>query len=176
MSWANGLLFLGFATVHGKQHKPFTDAQSRFEAVRLLSSQLATSVLCLITDGMDQAKFKCPRVVGRRSKHLDSLYRPTLHCTGVWCHGVRLFLWLANEDVKKDSVTQCELIFRSLSIILQTHSQLPLGCHLQADNCFRENKNQYVGAAMMLLVILQVFRWTSIGFLRTGHSCLGETS
>ena len=135
-----------------------------------LSTELSSSVLCCIADGMDQAKFRCPKVKGRPSKSLEALYRPTLHCAGFWIHGHQLRLTVANEDLKKDSVTQLELMFLALSSLREQHNKLPLIFHLQQDNCFREGKNQYVGAAMILLVILKVFRGTALGYLRTGHS------
>ena len=85
-------------------------------------------------------------------------------------HGHSFSFHVANEDVKKDSVTQAELLFLNLSSLLETHAKLPLILHLQQDNCYREGKNQYVCAAMILLVVLGVFRATCLGFLRTGHS------
>lgn len=137
-----------------------------------LAACLATSVLCAILDGMDQSKFRCPKLTRRPSKNVEALYRPTLHCSGVWQHGFRFSFHVSNEDVKKDSTTQLELLFLNISSLLDTHSKLPLVLHIQQDNCFREGKNQYVCAAMILLVILKVFRATCLGYLRSGHSRL----
>lgn len=135
-----------------------------------LATATASSVLCCIIDGMDQSKFRCPRLTTRPSKNVEVLYRPTLHCSGVLIHGHSFSFHVANEDVKKDSVTQAELLFLNLSSLLETHAKLPLILHLQQDNCYREGKNQYVCAAMILLVVLGVFRATCLGFLGTGHS------
>ena len=52
----------------------------------------------------------------------------------------------------------------------KTNHQLPLGLHIQADNCSREGKNQYVIKWCALNVLIGTFRWISLGFLRTGHS------
>lgn len=135
-----------------------------------LSTATASSVLCIIIDGMDQSKFRCPRLTTRPSKHVEVLYRPTLHCSGVLIHGHSFSFHIANEDLKKDSTTQAELLFLNLSSLLETNSKLPLILHLQQDNCYREGKNQYICAAMILMVVLRVFRATCLGFLRTGHS------
>ena len=135
-----------------------------------LTTSLSSSLLCCIADGMDQSKFRCPKVKGRPSKALEALYGPTLHCSGFWIHGHQLRFSICNEDVRKDSTTQLELLFLALSSLREHHSKLPLVLHLQQDNCFREGKNQFVAAAMILLVILRVFKATACGFLRTGHS------
>lgn len=133
---------------------------------------MASSVLCCIIDGMDQAKFRCPKLRTRPSKYVEALYRPTLHCSGVWIHGAQFSFHVANEDVKKDSTTQLETLFLNLSMLLDSHTQLPLVLRVQQDNCFREGKNQYVCAAMILVVVLKVFRASCLGYLRTGHSNL----
>ena len=44
-------------------------------------------ILHIRIDGMDQAKFRCPRNMAS-SKGWASLWRPTLHCVGVLAEGV----------------------------------------------------------------------------------------
>ena len=119
---------------------------------------------------MDQAKFRLPKLTSRPSKAMEVLYRPTLHVVGCWFQGARLGFYISNEEVRKDSCTQLEVIFRSLSDLVQEHGQLPLTFHLQQDNCYREGKNQFVASAMILLVACKVFRATTLGYLRSGHS------
>ena len=50
------------------------------------ASVLASSVLSVIEDGMDQAKFRVPRVLVR-SHAFERLLRPALHVQGIWAHG-----------------------------------------------------------------------------------------
>lgn len=126
--------------------------------------------MTIIQDGMDQSKLKCPRVKERSSKMFDSLFRPALHLVASWVHGYILNFAVSDADLKKDSVTQIEIISRSLSSMYDDLGTLPSGFHLQQDNCYREGKNQYALAFMCLLVILNVFRWTVSGFLRSAHS------
>ena len=45
-----------------------------------------------------------------------------------------------------------------------------MGLHLQQDNTSREGKNQYIIRFAIMLILLGVFRWVTLGFLRTGHS------
>ena len=118
---------------------------------------------------MDQSKFRIPRVRLRRfPKLMEALYRPTLHLVGCWLHGHRLDLAVADEDLKKNSETQIDIIARAIDGLFE-HITLPLGFHLQQDNCYREGKNRFVVSFMVLLVSMGIFRWTSMGFLRKGH-------
>jgi hypothetical protein len=129
-----------------------------------------SNMLCMIVDGMDQAKFKSPRVKERYSKLFAKLFKPTLHVAASWIHGQLLTFFVGEADVKKDSNSQLEIISRSLSQMYNEIKSLPAGFELQQDNCYREGKNQYVMAYLLLLVILEVFRWTVAGYLRPGHS------
>jgi hypothetical protein len=50
-----------------------------------------------------------------------------------------------DEDVKKKSETQIEVLTRTLSDALENAGGvMPLGLHLQQDNCVREGKNQWM--------------------------------
>ena len=131
-----------------------------------------SSVACIIVDGMDQSKLRTPRFGHLRiSKLLEQVFRPTLHLAGVWIHGSELYLPISDESLKKDSETQIEMMARSLSALCRLGpGRLPLGCHIQADNCFREGKNQYIACFLLLLTVIGAFRFTSMGFLRTAHS------
>jgi hypothetical protein len=132
---------------------------------------MAESVITLIIDGMDQSKFRVPRqLFGRKAKLLTKLYRPALHVTGAWVHGCFLDMIVSDEDLKNDSETQLEVLARCLNDILGLRKCLPLGLHLQQDNCCREGKNQWVWAFLLMLVIIRVFRFSVGGYLRPGHS------
>ena len=77
---------------------------------------------------------------------------------------------ISDADLKKDCNTQIEMIVRALSELYTGNHDLPSGYILQQDNCFREGKNQFMISFMLLLVILGIFRFTMMGFLRPGHS------
>ena len=131
----------------------------------MLTTSVASNTLCINIDGMDQSKFRVPRV-GRISqpKMLQALFRPTLHVTGSWAHGHRLSLWVSDEDLRKDSTTQQEVLSRTLTDVYQRFGSLPMGCCLQQDNCYREGKNRHIVSHMVLLVALRCFRFCVCNF------------
>ena len=138
---------------------------------RVLQTDLSSSILTVIMDGMDQAKLRVPRHGYQRvTKTVEKVFRPALHLAATWLHGVKLHMAVTDEDIKKNSDTQQEMLTRALCSLLKQCTSLPLGFHLQQDNCFREGKNQFVANFMIMLVALGVFRWTSMGYLRTAHS------
>ena len=128
------------------------------------------SILTIISDGMDQSKFRVPRWEGIRVKALDKFPRPALHVTGCWAHGHALHLAVSNPDVPKDSNANIEVLARMLDTILLCNKSLPHHLHWQLDNSARENKNQKVFRFCMLLVNRGVFRSMSLHFLRKGHT------
>ena len=65
-------------------------------------------------DGMDQAKFRCPRNICN-AKELESLWRPVLHVTGVLTEGIGDFYYIAEADCKKNSDMNCQC----LSLVLE---------------------------------------------------------
>lgn len=125
--------------------------------------------MALIVDGVDQAKFRTPRVI-TKGHALDSLVRPALHVQGAWCHGFGYHLAVADADMLKDTNNNVEVISRLLSKIYDEHRGLPQGLHLQQDNTSRECKNQYIVNWAAKLVALRVFKWVTLAYLTTGHT------
>ena len=66
----------------------------------------SSSVLLLTLDGMDQAKFRCPRSNLFGNKHLDDLFRPQLRCVCGLVPGVMEYYCLLESDITHDSSTQ----------------------------------------------------------------------
>jgi Fe-S cluster assembly iron-binding protein IscA len=79
----------------------------------------------MIVDGIDQAKFRIPRVL-QKTHALDRLLRPALHVQGAWCHGFGYHLAVADADMPKDTNNNIEVIARLLSHIYLSHHGLPL--------------------------------------------------
>ena len=134
-------------------------------------SNMAVSVsqVCLIVDGMDQAKFRVPRIFCK-TKGLDKLVRPALHVQGAWAHGFGYHLAVMDADMRHDTNNNVEVISRMLEQIHETYGGLPLGLHLQQDNTCRECKNQKILKWACKLVALGVFQWVSLNYLITGHT------
>ena len=137
---------------------------------KLFEGSFTTNLLAIIQDGMDQAKVKTPRVAERYTKILSSLYRPMLHLAGSWIHGMRLNLFISDPDLRKDSETSIECLCLSLQSVFSELRKFPLGCILQQDNTYREGKNQFMVAFMIILVSLNVFRFCVLSYLVVGHS------
>ena len=140
---------------------------------RFPATTLANSVMTMAIDGMDQGKFRVPRTLRPPSKIMARLYRPAVHCVAAWIHGLLLNVYISNPDTKKDSSTQAEVVALCLGEALERcNNQLPLGLHIQIDNTYREGKNSFFMTFLLTLPLRRAFRWISVGFLRSGHSCL----
>jgi hypothetical protein len=135
----------------------------------MLNLAVSTSSVCMAVDGMDQAKFRLPRV-HITSKALDTLIRPALHVQGAWAHGFGYHMAIMDADMKHDTNNNVEVISRMLEQIFVTHKGLPLGLHLQQDNTSRECKNQKILKWAIKLVSLGVFRWVTLNYLTIGHT------
>lgn len=139
------------------------------QGVRFARMAQSVSQLCMIVDGMDQAKFRLPRIL-HKSKGVEKLIRPALHVQGAWAHGFGYHLAVMDADMRHDTNNNVEVISRMLEQVYVTHHGLPLGLHLQQDNTSRECKNQKILKWAVKLVALGVFRWVSLNYLVTGHS------
>ena len=136
-----------------------------------LMSTLTRSVsqMAMIIDGVEQAKFRTPRVL-TMGHALKTLLRPALHVQGAWCHGFGYHLAVSDADMLKDTNNNVEVISRLLSCVYDRHQGLPQGLHLQQDNTSRECKNQYIINWAVKLVALRVFSWVTLSYLITGHT------
>ena len=112
-------------------------------SLRILAGWSAANMVCLIQDGMDQAKFKVPRVREIYTKLYSKLFKPTRHVVGSWLHGHALNFAVADPDLRKDSSTQIEVMARTLSDAFDTYNCLSSGFQIQQDNTYREGKNKY---------------------------------
>ncbi len=140
---------------------------------RMMAASIATNLACVMQDGMDQAKFKCPRLGSQpQSKLLSTLYRVKLHVAATWIHGECLQLSVSDEDTCKDAAAEMEQLSRGLERVYQQYGCLPAGLCCQADNTYREMKNRHCMAYLILVQALGIFRWTMVSFLRVGHSHL----
>jgi hypothetical protein len=70
-----------------------------------LSKRLSSFVLRV--DGVDQAKFRVPRVA-LKSHAFEKLLRPALHIQGAWCHGFGFHFAVADADSRKDTNNNIE--------------------------------------------------------------------
>ena len=84
--------------------------------------------------------------------------------------GAFLDIRVSDEDMMCDSCSQLEGISLVLDKALSRFGSLPLGLHLQQDNCIREAKNTHIANFMIMLIMLGIFKWCVLGYLRKGHT------
>lgn len=128
--------------------------------------------LCLIIDGMDQAKTNLPntKVI---AKSTSSLWRLRTHVTGVLLHTKTPYGKLAYAFVDllqwpHDSNLTITLIVRVLIDFAKNHP-LPETLYIQMDNTSRENKNKYVLSFCAILVELRIFK--KVTYYVCVHAC-----
>ena len=135
---------------------------------------LPSRVLHIRIDGMDQAKFRCPRNMDN-SKGWETLWRPQLHCVGVIVEGVLEGYFVMDQDVKKNSdmeITILSLALERSAELLSSRGGVMMPEHLSLtyDNTAREGKNQHMAKWMAWLVSRGMFRSVQDGNGQVGHS------
>jgi hypothetical protein len=133
----------------------------------------ASRVLHIRIDGMDQAKFRCPRNLDN-SKGWEKLWRPTLHCVGVIVEGVLEAYYITDQDMKKDSNLELTVLSlaldKTLEMVLFKGISMPEHLSLTYDNTAREGKNQHMAKWMAWLVSTGCFRSVQDGNGQVGHT------
>lgn len=79
------------------------------------------------------------------------------HVTGVIVHGRRSFAFVDLHLWPHDSNLSSNIL---LQVLLQ-QSNLPSTLYLQLDNCFRENKNQFLFGFLGVLIRQEIFKEVS---------------
>ena len=131
---------------------------------------LPTQSLCLIVDGMDQNTTMVPKL-RQLVKAIESRYVKT-HLCGVLVHGVGLYtdVWI-DAHHKHDSNQVVTSIMHVLQDVRNRRGNiLPPKLRIQADNCSREKKNQYMFALCAALAAFKYFAEVQLSFLIVGHT------
>ena len=159
-----------------KLHDHWAEQQADRMVYRAIrdSSRAGGNVVSLILDGMDQAKFKCPRATIAQN-HLKQVWRPQLHVTGCIIHGVADVYWIGDADLKKDANATVQFLNEAVEIAIQerlstTGLKVPKHLVVQLDNTCRENKNNLIIRWAAGLVGTNTFMSVSLHFLRKGHT------
>ena len=95
-----------------------------------------SSFWCIRVDGVDQAKFRVPRVL-TKTPSFDKLIRPALHVRAAWCEGFAYHFAVAGADMQKDSNNNLEVIARLIYDMYQKYGALPLAISLIQNNTSR---------------------------------------
>ncbi|VDI06880.1 Hypothetical predicted protein [Mytilus galloprovincialis] len=139
---------------------------------RDLAKAHPTRYLSLIIDGMNQSKTNLPHFVGRTAKSVNPGNQLTTHITGILAHGQQAFFsFLDWCQYPHDSNLKMNLLLGIIyEIAAMNGGTLPPVLYIQADNCWRENKNKYVLSFCELLVHMKVFQEVHLSFLYVGHT------
>ena len=136
-------------------------------SLKAASGDSFSGVLCIMTDGMDQAKFQLPRSPGLVSAYRTSkLVRPRLAIHGCWAFNVCLRVGVLDETHPHDSSTVLELLLQTIEdavrIFKERGQKVPDTLVLVGDNTVRELKNQYVLSMCSNLTAHTKFRQAGI--------------
>ena len=134
-------------------------------------SRLHSSILCIIIDGMDQAKFAWPRAPFLSSHEFGTYHRPRLHVWGVLVHGYMTMLTISHADVHKGTSTSVEVLAYVLTQLAGQGIDISkCHLHLQLDNASSTNKNNAFMAFLGMLTGANRVAAATMNFLRKGHT------
>ncbi|VDI09707.1 Hypothetical predicted protein [Mytilus galloprovincialis] len=106
------------------------------------------------------------------SEAVNKVDQLTTHVTGVLAHGQNKFFTFLdwNQYAHDSNLTMNILMLILHQISKLMGNKLPPILYLQADNCWRENKNRYVLGFCELLVHQRIFNEVHLSFLPVGHT------
>ena len=135
------------------------------------TSDGVNQVMKITIDGMDQAKFKCPRNLASSSQ-FSSLWRPQLHVVGVLVPGHLEAYFIMGSDLAKDANMNCTIISHVLDMVKEKlgDAAMPRSLIISADNTTRESKNQHFATYLATLVSSNKFESVELQFLQVGHT------
>ena len=102
--------------------------------------------ICIVQDGMDQAKLPLPRLTFLEHAYANARQLKT-HLTGILNHGRQPKGYFDLFQYPQDS----NLTINILLLELQSMDFIPHTLYLQVDNCWRENKNQFLLNSLLFL-------------------------
>ena len=109
--------------------------------------------MCVIIDGVDQMKLMIPQFL-HQMKAYSSAWRLKTHLTEVLNHGREALGYFDLMQWPHDSNLTINVI---LPVIL-TMETIPDKLYLQMDNCWRQNKKQFVLTFLAVLVKIDIFK------------------
>ena len=126
--------------------------------------------ICLIVDGMDQNTTMVLKL-RQAIKGIEGRYVKT-HLCGVLVHGEGLYadVWIDSHHKHDSNQVITSIMHVIADVRTRRGGTLPPVLRIQANNCGRENKNQYMFALCAMLVGLGYFAEVYLSFLLVGHT------
>ena len=135
------------------------------------SSRLMGNIICIIVDGIDQAKFAWPRTEFMHNHEFDDFNRPRLHVWGALIHGFFTLYTLSHADVNKGSSMTVDVLAYIFTRLHRIGTNLAdCHVHVQLDNTASSNKNNTVLQFMGIMIFLGLLAGFTTFFLRVGHT------
>ena len=131
----------------------FREEREKYYSHRNKAKENKEKYLCVIIDGMDQMKLLVPNLL-HVMKAYSSAWKLKTHLTGVLNHGRETLGFFYLHQWPHDSNLTINVLLR----VLVKLDNIPDILYLQMDNCWRENKNQYIIVFLAVLVHLGIFK------------------
>ena len=131
----------------------FREEREKYYSHRNKAKENKEKYLCVIIDGMDQMKLLVPNLL-HVMKAYSSAWKLKTHLTGVLNHGRETLGFFDLHQWPHDSNLTINVLLR----VLVKLDNIPDILYLQMDNCWRENKNQYIIVFLAVLVHLGIFK------------------
>lgn len=131
------------------------------------------SLLSIVIDAMDGAKFRCPRNISA-AKEFQNLWRPETSCIGAIIEGLHETYYLCDPDISKSADVHVSIIGHSLEKAKESFQargkSFPRHLRLHTDNPAAEGKNQTVLCLAAWLCHRQLFDSVVLTQFRVGHT------
>ena len=123
--------------------------------------------MCIIIDGMDQSKLLIPYLLNipKSTAHLRHLQT---HLIGVLNHGRSPKGYFDVLQYPHDKNLTMNVILSEL----EATANIPDTIYIQMDNCFKENKNQFVFGLLAVLVKLDIAKEVVLKLSKTISSTI----
>lgn len=142
---------------------------------KALSARRGDNCMCMIADGIDQAKM-CVPCLPRYPKKLDLRYCLRLGMMGIKMVSTQRYdlLYLHTNRFQRNANNPINAIIQSIADLFRERRKegrpTPKTCFLQFDNCVSENKSMAMYGLAAMLVGLGVFDELRINYLLVGHT------
>ncbi len=126
--------------------------------------------LSIILDGTDQTAYGMPHFSNVSHISGQGGHKLKVHLVGVLVHGRGTYCYTILDKFEHGSSLTVECLQRTFKRIEEEEGSLPETLFLQLDNCWRENKNQFLLGYLTWLVDRGIFKDVEISFLPKGHT------
>ena len=158
-----------------KHRECYSGSRDYVVSLRHLSIRHPDSRLLIQLDDMDNSKSFIPRIL-EPGKKTSTIFKLPSKITGTIMHSShypqnrKINFYINHNNFEQSSNKVVSILFLLLKDFITDNKKLPSILHINADNCFRENKNKYVMAFLAVLVELGVFKEVTMEFLMVGHT------